>query len=184
MEPSRCSYWQLAANRPPVETAETSQICCRGCDWLPRSLNGKEGVDGSSPSEGSSKKKIPGNRGFLLSNTAPQSTSAFRVGRAIELAARLQSPCKIDLLPGTSEHLPYREGLDEVAVLGHHETRWKRGNEATPRAGMPNLGDRFWGELARLRCVPTTRDCSLRPFLFSTSFVVTRAREGVRAAVE
>jgi hypothetical protein len=43
-------------------------------------LHGKEGVDGSSPSEGSSERQIPGNRGFLLSNTAPQSTSALLSG--------------------------------------------------------------------------------------------------------
>ena len=55
MEPSRRNQWQAPANRPSAETAETSQICCRGLDWLPRASNGKEGVDGSSPSEGSIK---------------------------------------------------------------------------------------------------------------------------------
>jgi hypothetical protein len=30
VEPSRRNQWQAPANRPAVETAETSQICCRG----------------------------------------------------------------------------------------------------------------------------------------------------------
>ncbi len=38
MEPSRRNHWQAPANRPAAETAD-----------------GKEGVDGSSPSEGFTK---------------------------------------------------------------------------------------------------------------------------------
>ena len=38
-------------------------------------LHGKEGVDGSSPSEGSSFREVPGNRLVLLSERASQSTS-------------------------------------------------------------------------------------------------------------
>jgi len=38
------------------------------------SEDGKEGVDGSSPSEGFRNRETPGNRGFLLSAAAPQST--------------------------------------------------------------------------------------------------------------
>jgi hypothetical protein len=64
-----------------------------------RILHGKEGVDGSSPSEGSSRSKIPVNRGFLLSNIAPQSTSTLPSGTAIQLALRPQSPCKSTFLP-------------------------------------------------------------------------------------
>ena len=64
--------WQIGRPRKRRNQAKTVAI---GCDQLPWDLDGKEGVDGSSPSEGSSKRKIPGNRGFLLSNTAPQSSS-------------------------------------------------------------------------------------------------------------
>ena len=53
MEPSRRNQWQSAANRPAAETAETSQICCRRWRLVAAGVNGKEGVDGSSPSEGS-----------------------------------------------------------------------------------------------------------------------------------
>jgi hypothetical protein len=55
MEPSRRNQWQSAANRPAAETAEQAKSVAVGCDWLPRASNGKEGVDGSSPSEGFAK---------------------------------------------------------------------------------------------------------------------------------
>ena len=58
MEPRGCNPWQSAANRPGPETAKTS------CDRLPFGSHGKEGVDGSSPSEGSA--KAPVNGGFLV----------------------------------------------------------------------------------------------------------------------
>jgi hypothetical protein len=34
MEPSRRNQWQAPANRPAVETAGTSQICCRGLQLI------------------------------------------------------------------------------------------------------------------------------------------------------
>jgi hypothetical protein len=43
-------------------------------------LHGKEGVDGSSPSEGLPTKEIPANRTILLSQQASQSTSLQRQG--------------------------------------------------------------------------------------------------------
>jgi hypothetical protein len=50
MEPRGCNRWQSLATRLPLETAKTSEI---RCDWPPP--DGKEGVDGSSPSEGFAK---------------------------------------------------------------------------------------------------------------------------------
>ncbi len=41
------------ANHGASETAETSENRAVGCDRLPIAAHGKEGVDGSSPSEGS-----------------------------------------------------------------------------------------------------------------------------------
>jgi hypothetical protein len=38
--------------RPPKPPKQAKSVAV-GCDWLPRASNGKEGVDGSSPSEGS-----------------------------------------------------------------------------------------------------------------------------------
>jgi hypothetical protein len=46
------SQWQMARPRRPLEQAKTVAV---GCDRLPETFHGKEGVDGSSPSEGSAK---------------------------------------------------------------------------------------------------------------------------------
>jgi hypothetical protein len=40
--------------RPPKPLKQAKSIAV-GCDWLPRASNGKEGVSGSSPEEGSAK---------------------------------------------------------------------------------------------------------------------------------
>src|SRR5688572_18404616 len=44
--------WQMGLPRKRLEQAKTVAM---GCDQLPGPQNGKEGVDGSSPSEGSAK---------------------------------------------------------------------------------------------------------------------------------
>ena len=44
--------WQPVANGMAAKTARTSQHVAVGCHWLPVGAHGKEGVDGSSPSEG------------------------------------------------------------------------------------------------------------------------------------
>ena len=45
--------WQIGPAPKPQEQAKT---VAAGCDQLPFGFHGKEGVDGSSPSEGSFKK--------------------------------------------------------------------------------------------------------------------------------
>jgi hypothetical protein len=55
MEPRGCNQWQPVANHEGAESAETGQTVATGCDQLPLEAHGKEGVDGSSPSEGSAK---------------------------------------------------------------------------------------------------------------------------------
>jgi len=55
MEPSGRNQWQPVANVQAPKTAETSQTVATGCDHLPFGAHGKEGVDGSSPSEGFTK---------------------------------------------------------------------------------------------------------------------------------
>jgi hypothetical protein len=42
-------WWQIGLARNAPEQAKTVAV---GCDRLPESFDGKEGVDGSSPSEG------------------------------------------------------------------------------------------------------------------------------------
>jgi hypothetical protein len=60
MEPSGRNRWQAVAKGRAVRTAKTGENRCRGCDPLPPKRHGKEGVDGSSPSEGFEKSPANG----------------------------------------------------------------------------------------------------------------------------
>jgi hypothetical protein len=53
--------WQMERLRKRLKQAKTVAV---GCGRLPETFHGKEGVDGSSPSEGF---KIPANGDFLSS---------------------------------------------------------------------------------------------------------------------
>src|SRR5512133_804307 len=65
MEPRGGKRWQSVANRIDAIAAKTIKTVATGCDRLPKAAHGKEGVDGSSPSEGSA--KAPHN-GFFVSD--------------------------------------------------------------------------------------------------------------------
>jgi hypothetical protein len=53
MEPSGRNQWQPVANRKTRKRRNQAKPVATGCDQSPWDLDGKEGVDGSSPSEGS-----------------------------------------------------------------------------------------------------------------------------------
>ena len=55
MEPRGRNKWQAVADGATKNTTESSQTVAADCDRLPLGAHGKEGVDGSSPSEGSAK---------------------------------------------------------------------------------------------------------------------------------
>jgi hypothetical protein len=59
--------------RPPKPRKQAKSVAV-GCDWLPRASNGKEGVGGSSPSEGF--EKNPANGRVVLPATAKSPTFA------------------------------------------------------------------------------------------------------------
>jgi hypothetical protein len=52
MEPRGCNQWQSAANRLSAEGPKQAKTVATGCHQLRAKFHGKEGVDGSSPSEG------------------------------------------------------------------------------------------------------------------------------------
>jgi hypothetical protein len=52
MEPSGRNRWQPVANAAAAKTPNQAKTVAVGCDRLPMAAHGKEGVDGSSPSEG------------------------------------------------------------------------------------------------------------------------------------
>ena len=55
MEPRGCNWWQSVANQMGAEAAQQAKSVAAGCHRMPEKFHGKEGVDGSSPSEGSAK---------------------------------------------------------------------------------------------------------------------------------
>jgi len=58
MEPSGRNPRQPVANGAAARTAQTGEnLLPRAADRLPETFHGKEGVDGSSPSEGSTLQK-------------------------------------------------------------------------------------------------------------------------------
>jgi hypothetical protein len=56
MEQSGRNQWQSVANGNAPKSAKSGKNRCRGCDLLPIGAHGKEGVDGSSPPEGSARR--------------------------------------------------------------------------------------------------------------------------------
>ncbi len=52
MEPSGRNRWQPVANGKPRKWLNQAKTVAVGCDGLPIGAHGKEGGDGSSPSEG------------------------------------------------------------------------------------------------------------------------------------
>jgi hypothetical protein len=71
MEPSGRNQWQPVANGTALKTAHPSETLAVGCD-------GKEGVDGSSPSEGF--EGSPAIAGLLSSRAATHSALRVRDG--------------------------------------------------------------------------------------------------------
>jgi hypothetical protein len=61
MEPSGRNRWQSVANGTPAKAAQKGKTRCRGY--------GKEGVDGSSPSEGSAKSPQNGPSLYVFSRS-------------------------------------------------------------------------------------------------------------------
>ena len=55
MEPCGRNSRQSLANGTPLKRPRQAKTVAVGCDRLPESFHGKEGVDGSSPSEGFAK---------------------------------------------------------------------------------------------------------------------------------
>ena len=52
MEQSGRNWWQPVAMEKPKKGLKEAKTVAMGCDRLPFGAHGKEGVDGSSPSEG------------------------------------------------------------------------------------------------------------------------------------
>src|SRR5439155_1515510 len=102
MEPRGCNGWQSVANRYAARRAETSENHCRRLRPVACDVHGKEGVDGSSPSEGSSR---------LLPHLAYVLTPAATATRIAPTPAKRQAMTRISW-----ERLAALAGLAFVAL--------------------------------------------------------------------
>ena len=119
MEPSGRNRSQPVANGTAAKTAQTGETVAVGCDQLPKSFHGKEGVDGSSPSEGS-----------LHYKNCPQ-MKVFVVG--------------VD----TIGHLPVKEGSAPGLTAPTRADQLDQAVGAPNRLGVKQIvlaGDTFWGQ--------------------------------------
>jgi hypothetical protein len=66
MEPSGRIQWQPVADAPAAKPQEQAKSVPVGCEPLPLNLDGKEGIDGSSPSKAFT--ETPANRVLSLSS--------------------------------------------------------------------------------------------------------------------
>ena len=110
MEPRGRNRWQSRANRPPSKPQNQAKSVATGCHRLPATFHGKEGVDGSSPSEGF--KKRPANGLFFVASTAyvHRSSASLNLspGSVPNVAEALQSRLKQRRLTSSSTSMNRR----------------------------------------------------------------------------
>src|SRR6266498_5972713 len=81
------NQWQIGSARKPQEQAKAAAV---GCDQLPEAAHGKEGVDGSSPSEGL--RKVPANRHFTVACVLNRRTHSGHICGTRNASRRLAAP--------------------------------------------------------------------------------------------
>ena len=117
--------WQMARPRKPLKQAKSVAV---GCHRLSRASNGKEGVDGSSPSEGFD--KMPANGHFVV--VCPNNTrvrGGYIPGTRDALRSRATSG-------GTVHQMGVDEFVDEVpANRPHPSSRWARARPPSLQRG-------------------------------------------------
>jgi hypothetical protein len=108
------NQWQTGLAPKARKQAESVAV---GCDRLPEKFHGKEGVDGSSPSEGSEKLlQMPTLSRFTVAATGDEGRTWPRYTSELRFAAS-EKPCKADSC--TTLSMPIRlRGKEGVAGTG------------------------------------------------------------------
>jgi hypothetical protein len=104
-----CNWWQTVANRPGTQGAKQAKTVAVGCHPLRKGAHGKEGVDGSSPSEGSAKAPHVGaftSSVYCISSSLPRYGTDFGTPRR-----KRASSCRL-LGQRISDLRLGREGVD------------------------------------------------------------------------
>jgi hypothetical protein len=139
---------QIRFARDPQEQAKTVAV---GCARLPIGAHGKEGVDGSSPSEGSFSKNYLqiGQSGCRSKHRrAPPCSVGTRVEFAVWPAKCLQMGCCL----GTTEHLRETEGLCSRGRQSATQNRWSWRFPADNVVTSPR-----WGQVSATRRMPESQ---------------------------
>jgi hypothetical protein len=145
MEPSGRNRWQPVATGVSAKTAKSSKTVAVDCDRLPEMFHRKEGVDGSSSSEGSRREEIPVNRGFLLPEPAPQSTTASPSDR--DRARRASRKVPANRLVSRHHGAPPRcGGTRHKSIRTESRNSLQTRRSEIRRRRSRNLGDRFFGD--------------------------------------
>ena len=137
MEPRGCNRSQWVANAHPETPRNQAETAAVSCDRLPETFHGKEGVDGSSPSEGSAKFLLinsfccPGWRRFWAS------TSTERPPRAAIASASGLEPLLLSGFAGFPGGVHPASTARSIASASSSETACWRLHPASDRKSMP-----------------------------------------------
>jgi hypothetical protein len=107
--------WQMGRRRERLRQAKAVAL---GCDRLPPRFHGKEGVDGSSPSEGLP--KVPANRHFVVVYSANTRTHSGHICGTRDARRRLasSSDTSVTRLVDTLTREITRKETTSVATVG------------------------------------------------------------------
>jgi hypothetical protein len=132
-----------------------------------RNLDGKEGVDGSSPSEGFTKEEIPANGGFVVASYSTTEHLCGQLPDRVEPARLLESPCKSARRAASrSTSTNGREARLRVDRLQPANGLIKpfAASALPSKATRPDRGDRFWGQVVNFsRLTPSPLGVLGRP---------------------
>src|SRR6266511_6074905 len=101
--------------RRPRRRLKPAKTVAVGCNRLPRPQNGKEGVDGSSPSEGLG--KVPANRNLSVVRSLNTRTHSGHICGTGDASRRLPTSCDTTSLARhdhTDGRSPCKEGASVV----------------------------------------------------------------------
>jgi hypothetical protein len=143
--------WLIGPPRQRLKLAKTVAV---GCDRLPEAFHGKRGSTVRVRQRALVRGKSPESGDFCCLTQHHRAPPHYR-REGYPAAARLQSPLQIDLLPGTSEHLPEREGLEDAGLGGRVENGLteRRSERLLWRQTRGSDWARSWGQVACCRGV-------------------------------
>jgi hypothetical protein len=113
MEPGRRNQWQSLANRTAPKARKPSEIRCCGLPPV-AATHGKEGVDGSSPSDGFD--KSPANWPIVLSDLARLSGAGTRRVHIPGTGGHSRASATSGVASRHGQSLPWSRAIQEISL--------------------------------------------------------------------